>query len=145
MLGVMPGSCSTLRTEALLRSISAGRSSPRWRPMRPHADTATRVAQATARAARVIGAVTLPRAHPSAEEVPEPVADPPAGRSDRAPAAAHRILDVVSDRGPARAVKPAGLARLGVDEERLEPDPGGARGRQAPGRPGDLGPGDPVR
>src|SRR5256884_6982286 len=140
MLGVIPGSFSSLRSGARLRSIGAGLSvSGAWlRCSRLHAGAISAVAStrvASRASARGMGPRSLPCSSPSTKEAAEPFTQAPARRPDGAAAAAHGAADVLAEGRPHRPVERARLARLRPDEERLAAGPpGGRRGRAPPAR-----------
>src|SRR2546428_7950165 len=122
MLGVIPGSFSSLRSEARFRSMGAGASGAwrRWKRLHPAATSAAASTRTASRAgARGMGPRSLPCPPPSTEEAAEPVAQAPSRRPDGASAAAHGAADLLADGRPRLAVEPARLRRLRPGEEGL--------------------------
>src|SRR5437867_2926413 len=118
MLGVIPGSFSSVRSEARFRSTGAGVAGAWRRWKRLHAGARSTVASAAAASragARVMGPRSLPCLPPSTKEAAEPFPDAPARRPDGASAAA----DLLADGRPHLAVERARLLRLRPGEERL--------------------------
>src|SRR2546428_3889315 len=148
MLGVIPGSFSSLRSEARFRSMGAGASGGwgRWKRLHPAVTSAAASTRTASRAgARGMGPRSLPCPPPSTEEAAEPVAQAPSRRPDGASAAAHGAADLFADGRPRLAVEAARLRRLRPGEEGLVAAlraPGG--GELAGGRI-DLAPHDVVR
>src|SRR2546428_3218592 len=131
MLGVIPGSFSSVRSEARFRSTGAGVAGAWRRWKRLHAGARSTVASASAASragARVMGPRSLPCLPPSTKEAAEPFAQAPARRSDGAAAAAHGAADLLADGRPRLPVERARLLRLRPGEEGLA-----AGGRASPG------------
>src|SRR2546428_5681234 len=115
MLGVIPGSFSSVRSEARFRSTGAGVAGAWRRWKRLHAGARSTVASASAASragARVMGPRSLPCLPPSTKEAAEPFAQAPARRSDGAAAAAHGAADLLADGRPRLPVERARLLRL---------------------------------
>src|SRR5947208_14301931 len=143
MLGVIPGSFSSLRSGAGFSWIGAGLAvSGAWLGWsRRHAGAISAVAStrvASRARARGMGPRSLPCSSPSTEEAAEPFTQAPARRPDGAAAAAHGAADLLAEGRPHRPVERACLPRLRPDEERL------AAGRRAVGRGEPAGVGSDV-
>src|SRR3989442_3294542 len=121
MLGVTPGSFSSLRSEARFRSMGADAAGAwrRWKRLHAGATSAAASTRTASRAgARGMGPRSLPCPPPSTEEAAEPVAQAPSRRPDGASAAAHGAADLLADGRPHLAVEAARLPRLRPGEER---------------------------
>src|SRR2546428_11414551 len=122
MLGVIPGSFSSLRSEARFRSMGAGASGAwrRWKRLHPAATSAAASTRTASRArARGMGPRSLPCPPPSTEEAAEPVAQAPSRRPDGASAAAPGAADLLADGRPHLAGEAARPRRLRPGEEGL--------------------------
>src|SRR5207244_9079601 len=148
MLGVTPGSFSSLRSEARFRWLGAGAAGAwrRWRRLHAGATSAAASTRTASRAgARGMGPRSLPCPPPSTEEAAEPVAQAPSRRPDGASAAAHGAADLLADGRPRLAVEPARLRRLRPDEEGLVAALRTPGGGELAGGGIDLAPHDVVR
>src|SRR2546430_421501 len=122
MLGVTPGSFSSLPSEARFRSMGADAAGAwrGWKRLPGGATSAAASPRTASRAgARGRGPRSLPCPPPSTEEAAEPVAQAPSRRPDGASAAAHGAADLLADGRPRLAVEPARLRRLRPGEEGL--------------------------
>src|SRR2546422_1665957 len=147
MLGVIPGSFSSLRSEARFRSMGAGASGAwrRWKRLHPAATSAAASTRTASRAgARGMGPRSLPCPPPSTEEAAEPVAQAPSRRPDGASAAAHGAADLLADGRPHLAVEAARLRRLRPGEEGLVAALRAPGGGELAGGGIDLAPHDVV-
>src|SRR5438128_7044049 len=147
MVGVIPGSFSSLRSEARFRSMGAGASGAwrRWKRLHAGATSAAASTRTASRAgARGMGPRSLPCPPPSTEEAAEPVAQAPSRRPDGASAAAHGAADLLADGRPRLAVEPARLRRLRPGEDGLVAALRAPGGGELAGGGIDLAPHDVV-
>src|SRR5207245_10171164 len=145
MLGVIPGSFSSSRSEARFRSMGAGVSGAwrRWKRLHAGATSAAASASAASRAgARVMGPRSLPCLPPSTKEAAEPFTEAPARRPDGASAAAHGAANLLADGRPRFPVERARLLRLRPGEEGLAAGDRASRGGELAGFGIDVAPHD---